>query len=85
MGNGDQLLLKIPSRVHTLYDAYCDILLAPVSASPVDADEEGAGGAQQPADAGDGDEPDRLPGALRAPVPLAEINPIESATPLVQK
>merc|ERR1740115_372633 len=35
---GEWFPLKLPPRVHTLYEAYCDIRLAPVSAPPVDDD-----------------------------------------------
>ena len=86
LGNGDQLLLQLPSRVHAQYDAFCDIVLAPVSASPAADDDDDDAGAAQTA-AGDHVEQEQEPaaGALRAPRPLAEINPIESATPLVQK
>ena len=92
MSDGAQRLLSLPTSAHTLYEAYCDIRLAPVSASPVDDDDDSEGAAQQPAAAGDdsdagdaGDEQQPAAGALRAPVPLAEINPIETATPLPQK
>ena len=69
--------------MHTLYEAYCDIRLAPVSAPPVDDDESAGGAQQQPAAAGDEQQP--AAGALRAPVPQTEIDPLEAATPLVQK
>ena len=36
LGDGEQMVLELPRRVHALYEAYCDIRLAPVSAPPVD-------------------------------------------------
>ena len=84
LDDGEQMVLELPGRVHALYEAYCDIRLAPVSAPPVD-DDEGAGGAQQqPAAAGDEQQPANA-GALKVPVPQAEIDPLETTTPLVQK
>jgi len=77
-------LLQIPRRVHALYEAYCDIRLAPVAAPPVDDDESAGGAQQQPAAAG-GEQQRAAAGALHAPVPQAEIDPLEATTPLVQK
>ena len=92
MEDGEQRQFRLPTSAHTLYEAYCDIRLAPVSASPFDDDDDSEGSAQQPAAAGDdgdagdtGDEQQPVAGALCGPVPLAEINPIETATPLSQK
>ena len=45
-------MLQLPSRVHAQYDAFCDIVLAPVSASPAAADDDDDAGAAQTA-AGD--------------------------------
>ena len=84
LDDGEQVLLQIPQRVHALYEAYCDIRLAPVAAPPVDDDESAGGAQQQPAAAG-GEQQRAAAGALHAPVPQAEIDPLEATTPLVQK
>ena len=79
--SGEQVALHLPPRVQEQYDTYCDIRLAPVTPAP-DAD-DGAGVAPQPAS--DDDEQQPAAGALHAPGPQAEVDPIETATPLAQK
>ena len=55
MSDGKQQMLNLPRAAHAKYDAYCDIRLAPVSASPNDDDNDSEGTAQQPTAADDDD------------------------------
>ena len=80
-GNTGPILLKLPAAVHRQYEAWADIRLGSADA------EDGVAGAQPPrqgsGEDAEGEEP--VAGALRVPLPLPPVDPIESATPPAQR
>jgi hypothetical protein len=87
-GNDGPISLELPQAVHTLYEQYANIRLAPVDidathAGDDDHEESERGAAPSPAEAADEAE-QPVAGALHAPPPPQPIDRIEQRTPLAQ-
>lgn len=79
-GNTVPIVLRLPAAVHEQYEAWADIRLGPADADDGSPGEPPRAGSEADAE---GHEP--VAGALRVPLPLPAVDPIETATPAAQK